>query len=133
MSYDLDIDFEPFAGAHPALAPFWEAAREQRLIVPVCIRCGQAHWYPRSLCPHCSGVVEWRETPGTGEVYSYSVLRRAKAPSALSYVRLDGGPALMTTILECPFEAIYIGMRVEVVFATTRDGYPVPCFRPAAL
>jgi uncharacterized OB-fold protein len=111
---------------------FWDAARENRFVVPVCAACGKAHWYPRAICPFCdSGKVEWREASGHGTIYTFSVMRRAKEPYAIAYVALAEGPAMMTNIVDCDFDALRIGQPVTVVFAATEDGPPVPMFRPA--
>ena len=37
--------------AHPSSQPFWEAARQGRLMLPRCLACGRCHWYPRAFCP----------------------------------------------------------------------------------
>ena len=71
---------------------FWNAARERRFTVPVCGACGKAHWYPRAICPFCSSDrVEWRDSPGKGTIYTFSVMRRAKEPYAIAYVTLAEG------------------------------------------
>jgi uncharacterized protein len=111
---------------------FWDAARENRFVVPVCTACGKAHWYPRAICPFCdSGKVEWREASGKGTIYTFSVMRRAKEPYAIAYVTLAEGPTMMTNIVDCDFNALRIGQPVSVVFAPSEDGPPVPMFRPA--
>jgi uncharacterized protein len=110
---------------------FWDAARENRFVVPVCTACGKAHWYPRAICPFCdSGKVEWRAASGKGAIYTFSVMRRAKEPYAIAYVTLAEGPTMMTNIVDCDFDALRIGQPVCVVFEPTEDGPPVPMFKP---
>jgi len=112
--------------------PFWDAARERRFVVPFCDACGQAHWYPRAVCPFCgSDKIEWRNASGRGTIYTYSVMRRAKEPYAIAYVTLAEGPTMLTNIVDCDFDALAIGRPVEVIFAETEDGPPVPLFKPA--
>ena len=61
---------------------FWNAAKQGRFTVPTCAACGKAHWYPRAICPFCaSDKIEWRAASGQGTIYTYSVMRRAKAVS----------------------------------------------------
>jgi uncharacterized protein len=111
--------------------PFWTAARQGRFVVPTCGACGKAHWYPRAVCPFCDAEkIEWRAACGTGTVYSFSVMRRAKEPYAIAYVTLAEGPTMLTNIVDCDFNALRIGQSVRVVFAETADGPPVPLFRP---
>ena len=58
--------------------PFWDAAAEGRFLIKRCNDCGQAHWFPRALCPFCfSDKTVWEESPGEGVIYSYSVMRRS--------------------------------------------------------
>jgi uncharacterized OB-fold protein len=110
---------------------FWDAARAGRFTIPVCAACGNAHWYPRAICPFCDGgKVEWREASGKGTIYTFSVMRRAKEPYAIAYVTLAEGPTMMTNIVGCDFDALGIGQPVTVVFEATEDGPPVPMFSP---
>jgi uncharacterized protein len=110
---------------------FWNAAREGRFVVPTCSACGKAHWYPRAICPFCSGKVEWRNASGRGTIYTFSVMRRAKEPYAIAYVTLAEGPTMMTNIVDCDFDRLSIGQPVSVVFKDTDGGPPVPMFMPA--
>lgn len=115
----------------PETEPFWQAAREGRFLIRVCRTCERAHWYPRALCPFCfSENTEWREASGRGSIYTFSIMRRAKEPYAIAYVKLDEGPMMMTNIVDSDFENIAIDQRVELVFRETEDGPPVPVFRP---
>ena len=116
----------------PDTQPFWDAAAAGRLLVKRCTACGEAHHYPRPLCPFCgSDRTEWREASGRGSVYSYSVMRRAPVPYALAYVTPDEGVTMMTNIVDCDLDAIRIGQAVRVVFKPTEGGPPVPMFTPA--
>jgi uncharacterized protein len=110
---------------------FWDAARENRFVIPVCVACGKAHWYPRAICPFCdSDRVEWRSASGKGTIYTFSVMRRAKEPYVIAYVTLAEGPTMMTNIVACDIGALRIGQPVSVVFEPTEDGLPVPMFSP---
>ena len=112
--------------------PFWNAVAEQRLLVKRCKDCGEPHYYPRTLCPFCHSTnTEWEESAGRGVLYSFSVMRRAQTPFALAYVTLDEGPTMMTNIVDCDFDALACGQRMEVAFRPSEDGTLVPCFAPA--
>ena len=117
----------------PENKPFWDAASEGRLSIKRCKDCGQAHYYPRALCPFCfSDNTEWFDAKGTGEIYTYSVMRRgAPVPYALAYVTLDEGVSMLTNLVDCDFDALAIGQRVKVVFKASEDGTQVPMFTPA--
>lgn len=57
-------------------APYWEAAREGRLVVQQCRACRQLWHPPLPRCPHCHHAgVDWRDVSGDGTVYSYTVVR----------------------------------------------------------
>ena len=117
---------------NPETEPFWEAARQGKFLVKACTACGRAHWYPRAVCPHClSDRTEWRESRGAGTIYSLSVMKRAPQVYAIAYVTLDDGPTMMTNIVDCDYDALAIGQRVQVTFRPTEgDGPPYPQFRP---
>lgn len=123
----------PSPPTNPENQPFWDAAAQGRLLLKRCKACNEPHYYPRTLCPFCfSDDTEWLDAKGTGEIYSYSVMRRgAPVPYALAYVTLDEGPTMLTNIVDCDFDALAIGQRVKLVFKPSEDGTPVPMFAPA--
>jgi len=111
---------------------FWNAAREGRFLVPVCAACGRAHWYPRAICPFCaSDRMEWRQGSGRGTIYTFSVMRRVSEPYAIAHVTLAEGPTMLTNIVDCDFDKLFIGQTVTVVFKASENGQPVPMFSPA--
>lgn len=112
---------------------FWDAAREGRFLIKRCVACKEAHWYPRAHCPFCAGETEWVESPGEGEVYAFSIMRKSPTgPYALGYVTLDEGPAVMTNFVGMAPGELKIGLRVKVRFQPTEgDGPPAPVFGPA--
>src|SRR5690606_28201531 len=126
-------------GARPGAAPLlnaelkpsFDAAAEGKLLVRRCRDCGEAHFYPRSICPHCfSERTEWQASAGAGTVYSYSVMR-VGGPFVIAYVTLDEGPTMLTNIVDCDPESVRIGQRVRVVFRPTDGDSVVPMFAPA--
>ncbi|MCB1540241.1 MAG: OB-fold domain-containing protein, partial [Rhodoblastus sp.] len=92
--------------------------------------CGEPHFYPRALCPFCFGETDWQETNGEGEIYSFSVMRRAETPYAIAFVKLDAGPTMMSNLVDCDFDGLAIGQRVRVVFQPSNGGHKVPMFTP---
>lgn len=63
-------------------APFWEAAREGRLVIQRCAECGQLRHYPRLLCSRCfSDRCDWVEASGEGTVHSWTVAHHAFHPA----------------------------------------------------
>jgi uncharacterized protein len=117
---------------NPENQPFFDAASAGKLLVKRCRACGEAHHYPRALCPFCfSDDTEWRESTGRGTIYTFSVSRKVgPTPFAIAYVTLGEGVSMMTNIVDCDLDAIRIGQAVRVVFKPTDGGPPVPMFTP---
>jgi uncharacterized OB-fold protein len=117
---------------NPGDQAYFDAAAEGKLLVKKCGACGEHHHYPRAMCPHClSDRVEWVQATGFGEIYSFSVSRRAgPVPYCIAYVKLDEGVTMMTNIVECDLDAVRIGQRVKVTFRKTEGGVSMPVFAP---
>ncbi|HPU16738.1 MAG TPA: OB-fold domain-containing protein [Polymorphobacter sp.] len=123
---------------NPESKPFWDAAAQGQLLVKRCTACGEAHYYPRTICPFCgSDATVWETCSGKGTIYTLSTMRRGpNAPFTLAYVTLDEGPSMMTNITDCDHDRLAIGQRVTVRFvpSTAPDGSagaPYPMFTPS--
>lgn len=116
--------------------PYWNAARERRLVVRKCKECGEMHFMPRHLCPACwSDQLEWVDAKGTGTVHSFSIIRRASDPAfahlvpyVTALIDLDEGPRMMTNVLGDDALSVKIGDRVKVNFEDRGDGALLPQF-----
>jgi len=116
----------------PESRPFWSAADEGRLLVKTCRDCGEVHFYPRDICPHClSERTEWTQAAGGGTVYSFSTMGKGDAAYTLAFVTLDEGVTMMTNLVDCDPRDVAIGQRVRVVFKPSDGGHAVPMFSPA--
>ena len=115
---------------------FWEAAREERLLIRHCTSCGVYSYYPRPFCPTCwSEEIEWFEASGRGTLYTWSVIHsndmppfNERIPYVAAIVDLAEGPRMMTNVVECPFEQLTIGMALRVVFRPISDEFTIPVF-----
>jgi uncharacterized OB-fold protein len=113
--------------------PYWDAAREHRLLIQRCSACGEHVFYPRAACPHCHDArLEWVEASGRGTVYSFTVARRPagpwfadKTPYVVALVELEEGPRLLGTLRVEP-EAARVGQRVRVAFEDASDDVTLP-------
>ncbi len=121
--------------------PYWEAAREGRLLIKQCRSCGQPFFYPRARCPRCwSDDTEWREAAGTGTVYTYTVVHqndlspfRDRVPYVVAVVELDEGVRITSNVEGCPPGDVSCDMAVRVAFREEdRDGgsVSIPVFHP---
>ena len=118
--------------------PYWDAASDGRL---TCAQCGNCHRFrmpPTPFCPHCrSQQLNWPTLPGTGTIYSYTIVERAVLPGTedtIPYVpavvTLDGagGARLITNIIDSDVADVRIGAAVRVVFDTMDSGAGIPRF-----
>ena len=117
--------------------PFWDAAREGRLVLQKCANCGAFRWTPQILCTVClSEDSHWTEVSGRGSLYSYTVVHRPplpafKAPYVVAVVRLEEGPLMLTNIVGADPADLAMEMPVEVVFQPINDEITAYRFRPA--
>lgn len=120
--------------------PFWDAAREGRLLIERCRSCGKAFFYPRPFCPSCwSDDVEWEEASGRATLYTWSVVHRndlrpfaERVPYVAAIVDLAEGPRMITNLVDCRFEELEIGMPLEAEFRPISDEVTIVVFRPVA-
>jgi uncharacterized protein len=123
----------------PETQPYWDAAREGRLLVRRCRPCDRAYFYPRDFCPTCwSDDVEWVEASGRATLYTWSVVHRndlppwgERVPYVAAVVDLEEGPRMMTNVEGCDLAALKVGMALQVDFRKETDEITVPVFRPA--
>lgn len=119
--------------------PFWRAAAEHRLVVPRCTACGTYRLPPSPFCFACrSQDVEWVEHPGTGTIYSFTVIRHAVIPQVRDALPLvaavvelpgTGGCRLVGNVVDAEPEAVEVGAEVAVDWYDVREGTTVPVFR----
>lgn len=134
----MDYD-KPIPKPSPLTQPFWDGAREGRLMLPRCTSCNRVHWYPRHICPHCHATeIEWIEGSGEGRIHTFAVQHRAfggwarEVPFVTAYVDLNEGDRMATVLrgvdAEHP-ETIRIGARVRVEFEAASDDVHIPFWR----
>src|SRR6202035_915469 len=91
---------------------FWEAAKQERLLIKHCLDCDVYSYYPRPFCPSCwSENVEWFEASGKATLYSWSVIYsndqppfKERVPYVAAIVDLAEGPRMMTNVVDTTFE-----------------------------
>jgi uncharacterized OB-fold protein len=138
MGTRFAADGRPLPMPTPVSQPFFDAARERRLVLPHCPRDG-FFFYPRSHCPGClSKDWEWREASGRGEVHAFTIDRvghdpalAPDAPFAIAVVDLEEGPRMPARIVGCEVDDVRVGMPVEAVYEDIEDATIVR-FRPRA-
>lgn len=117
--------------------PFWDATREDRLVLQRCGDCGAFRWTPQYLCTRCQAEGgDWTQVSGRGTLYSYTIVHRPPlpvfpAPYVVATVALEEGPLMLTNLVDCVPEDLVMDMPVEVVFQPLDAEIKAPRFRPA--
>ena len=129
--------------ANDMTQPFWDATQQGKLMSTRCTKCGTHILPPQPRCFVCQNdKFDWVELPGTGTIYTYTVVRHPLRPGldqvvpyAAGVVELDGtqgaGARVQANFVNCDVEKIRIGDRVKVVFEKVSDTYTVYRFEPA--
>ena len=100
-----------------ATAVYQAALNEGRFMIQRCKDCGKHVFYPREVCPHCSGTsLGWEPAQGNGIVYSTTSVRRkpeAGGDYNVALIDLAEGVRMMSCVRGIPPEAVKIGMPVR--------------------
>jgi hypothetical protein len=107
----------------PATAPFWAGAKDGKLVMQTCDKCGYVRWPPGPLCTEClSEDFTWKEIAPTGTLWSYAVYHRAMNPRfkddipyTVVLVELDDGPRMYGRLVPNTAD-IEPGTRMRAVF-----------------
>lgn len=118
--------------------PFWEAARDHRLVLQRCNSCSRLRFPPSPICSHCrSWDSTWEEQSGEGAVYSWVVVHHAVTPAleeetpyAVVLVDVAPGVRIPGRFTGATASDIEAGMPVTVVFHDTDSEWPVIGFVP---
>lgn len=133
---------KPLPDLRPEGKEFWAGTREHKFLLPTGPD-GKPFWYPRAMSPGTLEPVTWKESPGTGSIYTYSIhyIGPSKAykgdpPHVVVLVDLDEGVRVMSNLVrdEAPDypsidpAEVKIGARVRVVFHDVTDEITLPKF-----
>jgi uncharacterized OB-fold protein len=129
--------------ANEITQPFWDNALKGVLSASKCKNCGTCILPPQPRCFVCqSKDFAWVDLPGTGTIYTYTVVRHPLSPKlqdvvpyVTAVVELDGtqgaGARMQVNIINCDPEKVRIGDKVKVIFDKISDTYAAPRFEPA--
>ncbi|MGX6509216.1 Zn-ribbon domain-containing OB-fold protein [Rhodococcus sp. SJ-2] len=133
---------KPLPLADETTAPYWNAARERRLVVQHCDSCTRYQHLPVDACPSCgTSELSWKDMSGRATLYSYTVMHDAPAPGFadhLPYIvvvaELDEQENLLitTNLVDADPAELRIGLPLEATFEELAPGDVVPQFRPAS-
>jgi len=111
--------------------PFWQATKDRKLIIQYDRDVGKYQWYPRATSRFTGkhSALEWREVKGEGEVYSFTIVRRARPPFRgqepffLAVVELPEGVQIMGNTVGITKEDMKIGLKVRPYWHPLPEGY----------
>jgi uncharacterized OB-fold protein len=120
-------------------APFWEAARERRLVVPRCDDCATYRFPPDPGCFACgSARSSWTPVSGEATLWSWTVgyapmlpFFQARAPWPVAVVQLVEGPRMVTTIAGVVAEDYVVGMPLRATFEDVDEELTLVVFQRA--
>ena len=118
-------------------APFWQAAREHRLVLPRCRACGHVWFPPYATCTKCaSPEIEWIAASGKGVLWGWIEMHQPYIPyfaRDLPYnvvlVRLEEGAFMYSNIIGARYEDFRADIPLEVVFEDVNEEISLPKFR----
>jgi uncharacterized OB-fold protein len=131
---------KPVPIADEISAPFWDAAREQRLVIQRCPSCGYYNHPPRNFCDKClARDLRFEPVSGRGKICSFTIMHQRdvagfenEAPFINIVVELAEQPMLLM-VANLPLSErarVKIDAPVEVWFENRGDT-TVPQFRVA--
>ncbi len=131
----------PYPIACALTRPYWDAAREHRLVLQRCSACLEYQHPPAEACRACtSTAVAWVEVSGRGTVFSFIVDHRNEVPGhdgryVVAFITPEeageGKVRLATNVIDCDPASVTIGMPVVACFVELKPGIVLPQFRPA--
>ncbi len=107
--------------------PFWDAAKQKKLVVQHCAACNTNHYPPKQRCDKCNSAAPlgWKEVKGRGHIMEYFVIRDTRIrrlmpdqPLNLAVITLDEDPGLnfLSNLPGTPAGQVPVGGAVEVLF-----------------
>lgn len=135
MSAEAAMPNTPLPRPTALSRPFWDACREERLIVQRCKACSAYVFIPQPCCGECmSDELEWVESSGRGTLYSFTTVHRPQQPSfrvpyTVVVVEMEEGWYMLSNLVGVAEDEIEIGSPLEVFFESRSDEITLPLFR----
>jgi uncharacterized protein len=109
------------------------------LLGMVCNDCGTHFFGSLRFCLKCTSAnLKQVELSKKGNLYTYTIVRmpppkwQGAVPYILGVVKLPEGPRVISEVLDCPEEAIKIGMPMELILrigGTNKEGNEVVVYK----
>ena len=134
-----DHSKKPLPAADELSQPFWEAAKQRKLVVQRCQECGYFNHPPRPACDACqSQQLHFEQVSGRGTIYSFTVMHQPniagfedQIPYLNIVVELEEQPLLfmVSNLTGSEKDKVQIGGRVEAYFEDIDADITLPQFR----
>jgi hypothetical protein len=118
--------------------PFWDSLKAHDARVQKCDGCGAFRYAPKEICSRCySTDSHWATIRPGGEIYTYSIVRRAPtkayqadAPYAVVHVTMDDGFRMIGSMKGVDPEGVRIGQRVRILYEDVTPEWTLLQFEP---
>lgn len=143
LKQQMNLTDEDFAKPAPVPTkwsqPFWDGARQHKLLLKRCTKCGHIDHPPYLYCTEClSDEHEWMEASGKATLVAFAVNEYGvpfpfmpDLPYALALVDVAEGPRMISNVVECDLKELKNGMPLEVVFEDVSENVTLPKWKPA--
>jgi len=117
---------------------YWTGGETGSLMIHRCSECLGYFHPPLPACPSCTSPdVVPTKVSGKGRIHAFTVnfqswSEDSETPFLFAAIELVEQQDLFVTarVIDCPFEAVYVGMAVEVEFRKDGELW-IPLFRPS--
>lgn len=127
----------PRVNSYMDTKPFWQAAREGKLMLQYCKDTNEPQFFPRPVSMRTGKRnLEWREASGRGRVYTYSNHfnpwpgHEDRVPYMVALVELEEGVRILCNLVNVKAEDVKIDMPVKLTWEKLSDEINYPCFEP---
>jgi uncharacterized OB-fold protein len=111
--------------------PYWNGTKEKKLKIQYDTSVGKYQWLPRATSRFTGrkSVLEWREAKGNGEIYSFTLVQRArppfqgKEPFFIAVATLPEGVQIMANTVGISAEEMKVGLKVKPYWHPLPEGY----------
>ena len=135
-------DYKKFLpeGIRPRRCRSGKSLKARAVKVQRCDNCGAYLYIPKDICNHChSDQLTWTPISGHGEIYTYTVVRRAPtpayaedAPYTLAHVTMDEGFRMIGKLNGVAPEDVRIGSPVQITYQEVTPEWTLMEFEPVA-
>ena len=118
--------------------PFWEAAKERKLLLQYCADTKQYQWLPRPVSIFTGKRnLEWREASGKGTLYTWTNTlapwpgHEDRLPYVCALVDLEEGVRVLANLINYDLSKLRDGLPVKLTWETLSQDFEYPVFEPA--